>query len=145
MEIVDLLDQSEKLSKIILQSEVIDEYRQAHNQLERDQTAQNLIKEFNDVKELYDEVQRFGRYHPDYNQIMTNIRSKKRDMDMNELVAQFKIAERNAQRLLDDISELIAHSVSEKILVPKEGTAFLEGGCATGNCASGGTCSCNAS
>lgn len=145
IEIVDLLDQSEHFSKIILQSDVIDEYRQARKRMNNDETAQRLIREFNETKILYDEVQRFGRYHPDYNQIMTNIRSKKRDMDMNEVVANFKIAERNVQRLLDDISELIARSVSEQILVPKEGAIFTDGGCSTGGCGSGGACSCNAS
>lgn len=145
IEIVDLLDQTEHFSKILLQSDVIDEYRQARIQMNNDETAQRLIREFNETKILYDEVQRFGRYHPDYNQIMTKIRSKKRDMDMNELVANFKIAERNVQRLLDDISELIARSVSEQILVPKEGAIFTDGGCSTGGCGSGGACSCNAS
>jgi len=145
IEIVDLLDQSDKLSEMILQSDVIDNYIQARRKMNNDDRAQELIKDFNDTKILYEEVQRFGRYHPDYNEIMRNIRSKKRDMDMNELVASFKIAERHVQRLLDDVSELIAHSVSEQIMVPKEGAMFSDSGCASGNCGSGGSCSCNAS
>src|SRR5690625_6483350 len=109
--------------------------------MNNDATAQRLIKEFNDMKVLYEEIERFGRYHPDYNKIMKNIRAKKRDMDMNEYVATFKVAERNVQRLLDDISEVLAHSVSENIMVPKDGVIFKEDGCDSDKCFSGGNCS----
>ncbi|HLS35848.1 MAG TPA: YlbF family regulator [Bacillota bacterium] len=145
MEIVDLLDRTDSFSELILQSKIVHEYIEARERMNNDPTAQRLIKEFNDMKVFYEEVERFGRYHPDYNKIMKNIRAKKRDMDMNEYVATFKVAERNVQRLLDDISEVLAHSVSENIMVPKDGAIFTEGGCASGNCASGGTCSCKVS
>lgn len=145
IEIVDLLDHTEEFSKVILQSEIVHDYIQARERMNTDETAQRLIKEFNESKVLYEDVQRFGRYHPDYNEIMKKVRSKKRDMDMNECVAEFKVAERKFQRLLDDISELIAHSVSEQIIVPKDGAVFTEGGCISGNCATGGACSCKVS
>src|SRR5690625_7692838 len=106
MEIVDLLDRTDSFSELILQSKIVHEYIEARERMNNDPTAQRLIKEFNDMKVLYEEVERFGRYHPDYNKIMKNIRAKKRDMDMNEYVATFKVAERNVQRLLDDISEV---------------------------------------
>src|SRR5690625_7740451 len=101
--------------------------------MNNDPTAQKLIKEFNDMKVLYEEVERFGRYHPDYNKIMKNIRAKKRAMDMNEYVATFKVGERNVQRLLDDIPDVLADSVSENIRVQTDGAIFTGGGCASGN------------
>src|SRR5690625_3310963 len=97
------------------------------------------------MKDQYEDVQRFGRYHPDYQEIMKNIRSSKRKMDMNEFVAAFKVAERNLQRFLDEISEYIARSVSDTIMVPKEDLALSDSGCSSGSCGSGGTCGCQAS
>jgi len=145
LEIVNVLDYAENFGEMILQSDIMKEYKQARNALENDQHAQHLIKAFNDIKIHYADVQRFGRYHPDYNKIMKNVRSTKREMDMNEKVAAFKVAERNLQRFLDDISEIIAKSVSENIKVPKDGAALTDAGCSSGSCASGDTCSCQAS
>lgn len=145
LEIVNVLDHSEKLGKMILQSEVMEEYKRKRKELESDTHAQQLIKAFNDIKIHYEDVQRFGRYHPDYNEIMKNVRSTKREMDMHEKVAAFKVAERNLQRFLDEICEIIARSVSENIKVPKDGAALTDTGCSSGNCASGETCSCRAS
>lgn len=146
MEYVQLLDKSEALAKMILQSEVIKEYEAAYLALKNDETAQKLIRSFNETKERYEEVERFGRYHPDYAEIMKEVRSVKREMDLNPLVASFKLKEREAQRFLDDISEIIAKSVSQQIIVPREdGLYSNNGSCATGNCSTGGSCSCSAS
>ncbi|HLR75120.1 MAG TPA: YlbF family regulator [Virgibacillus sp.] len=145
LEHVEILDRAERLGQMILQSEVVEEYNQAKQALQADKVAQQLIRDFINIKDDYDDVQRFGRYHPDYNQIMKNVRSTKRKMDMNDKVASYKIKERQVQNLLDDISECIAGGVSEEIKVPKDGAALSDTGCATGGCGSGGTCSCRAS
>lgn len=144
LEYVDILDQTDQLTEMILESEVMKEYQRTYKTLQNDEEAQLLIKKFNDIKEHYEDVQRFGRYHPDYNEIMKNVRSSKRKMDMNQSVARFKVAERQLQRFLDEISEYIANSVSEHIIVPKDGIA-LDSGCSTGGCGSGGSCGCQAS
>lgn len=141
---VKLLDKSDDLSKMILDSIVMDEYKRAYYDLQNDDIAQQLIKEFNDMKLNYEEIERFGTYHPDYREIMSNVRRAKRKMDMNDKVASFKIAERQLQQLLDEISELIAHSVSDQIKVPKEDGFLANSDCGTG-CGTGGTCGCQAS
>ena len=121
----------------------MNKYNEAKRALENDKEAQQLIAIFEKTKEQYEDVQRFGRYHPDYSQIMKDIRAHKRDMDMNEKVAAFKVAERNLQSLLDEVSEILARSVSEQIKVPKDGAILTEGGCGCGSGSSG--CGCRAS
>lgn len=144
MEHIRLLDKSEALAKMILQSEVMREYEEAYLAMKNDETAQHLIRSFTEMKERYEEVERFGRYHPDYAEIMKKVRSVKREMDLNPLVANFKLKERESQRFLDDISEIIAKSVSQQIIVPREDNLYNNGSCSTGNCGSGGTCGCSA-
>lgn len=139
MEYVDILDHSEKLGKMVIESDVMEDYRKTKNALENDEEAQLLIKSFNEMKEYYEDIQRFGRYHPDYTEIMKKVRSAKREMDMNDKVATFKIAERNLQRLLDDISQFVAESVSEQIKAPRDGAALTDTGCGHG-----GACGCSA-
>ncbi|QKY71590.1 YlbF family regulator [Lentibacillus sp. CBA3610] len=140
LEYADILDHSELVSEMVLKSDVMESYQEARNALNEDAEAQKLIKAFNDIKEQHEEVQRFGRYHPDYNVIMKKVRSTKREMDMHEKVAAFKVAERNLQQMLDDISEYIAFSVSDEIKAPRDGAALTDTGCGHG-----GKCGCNAS
>lgn len=139
LEFVDLLDHAEQFGAMIRESDVMAAYKEAKYELDHDEHAQSLIKAFNHIKEEYEEVQRFGRYHPDYNDIMKAVRTTKREMDMNDKVAAYKVAKRNVQKLLDEISEYIALSISDQIKVPKEGAALADG------CGSGGACGCKAS
>ncbi|MFD2628274.1 YlbF family regulator [Oceanobacillus kapialis] len=139
LEYVDILDRSELLGKMVLDSDVMEAYNNSLQNLNEDKDAQRLIRAFKDIKVHYEDVQRFGRYHPDYNDIMKQVRAVKREMDMNEKVATFKIAERNLQKLLDEISGHVAQSVSEQIKAPKDGAALTDSGC---GCGSGGGCGC---
>ncbi|GGA83753.1 YlbF family regulator [Ornithinibacillus halotolerans] len=140
LEFVEILDKSELLAEMVLNSEVYEEFQNAKLAMDTDLEAQRLIREFAAVKEHYEDVQRFGRYHPDYSEIMKSVRVKKRAMDLNDKVATYKIAERKFQGLLDEISQYIAFSVSDQIKVPKDGAALTDHGCGHG-----GACGCNAS
>lgn len=139
LEYVDILDRSELLGKMVMDSEIMKAYENAQIALNKDDEAQQLITAFINIKDHYEDIQRFGRYHPDYNEIMKKVRMIKRDMDMNDKVAAFKIAERNIQKLLDEISQFIAASASEQIKAPIDGAALSDSGC---GCGSGGGCSC---
>ncbi|MFZ3579391.1 YlbF family regulator [Virgibacillus sp. DJP39] len=143
MEIVEILDRSEVLGEMILQSDVMEAYNNAQQSLNEDEKSQKLIKAFADIKNQYEDVQRFGRYHPDYSVIMKQVRTIKREMDMDDRVAAFKIAERNLQKLLDEISSNVAMSVGDMIKAPKDGAALSDGGCGCGSGSSG--CGCKAS
>lgn len=76
------------------------------------------IRQFIRIKEQYEEVQRFGRYHPDYKEVTRKTRAYKREVDMDQNVAAFRRAEMDLQSLLDEISLLLASAVSENIKVP---------------------------
>lgn len=133
LEYVHVLDQAEQLGKMILSSELAEAYNRTREALNNNQEAQRLISNFIALKEDYEEIQRFGRYHPDYNKIMKRVREVKREMDMHDHVAAFKVAERNLQRLLDDVSTCLAASVSEQVKVPVDGAALTDTGCASGS------------
>lgn len=110
-----------------------------------DATSQKNIRQFIRIKEQYEEVQRFGRYHPDYKEVTRKTRAYKREVDMDQNVAAFRRAEMDLQSLLDEISLLLASAVSENIKVPT-GNPFFEtkSACSTGGCGSGGGCGCSA-
>lgn len=144
-EYLDILEKTDVLTEMILQSDQVEAYRKAYITLQQDEEAQRLIKAFSHMKDHYEDVQRFGHYHPDYQTIMKEVRSSKRKMDMDPSVSAFKIEERLLQGFLDEISESVARGVSENIVVPKDGLALTDSGCSSGGCGTGGSCGCQAS
>lgn len=143
LERIEILDQAEQLSMMILESEVVEYYMICLNKVKTTRETQRKIRAFSKEKELYEEVQRFGRYHPEYQKVMKSIRELKREMDMDIHVAEFKKAENDLQALLDEVSVLIGKSVSEKIKVPTGSPFFDSSSSCGGGCGSGGSCGCS--
>lgn len=143
-ELLLIQEEAEKIAEMIIESDVADQYRICLANMQLSQETQNKIISFNKMKSLYEEVQRFGKYHPEYKKVMLEIRQLKRDVDLDTNVAAFKIAENNLQKLLDDISAIIGKSVSEFIKVPTGNPFFDELSGCSGGCGSGGSCSCSA-
>ncbi|KGR83992.1 YlbF family regulator [Lysinibacillus odysseyi] len=142
---VFILDEAEQLSEMILSSEPAQNLRIAYEAVYEDAALSDQIKAFSRLKEHYEDVQRFGKYHPDYHTIMKKIREQKRALDLNEKVAALKVAENEYQDLLDEVSLMIGKSVSEAVKVPVSNPFFsTASGCSTGGCGSGGACSCSA-
>ncbi|WP_064093825.1 YlbF family regulator [Rossellomorea aquimaris] len=144
IERMEILDSADELSQWILQSDVADTYRKCLYKLRNSKDTQRKIHTFSRMKESYEEVQRFGRYHPDYKTIMKEIREVKREMDLDENVAEFRRAENELQDLLDEVSLLIGHSVSKNVKVPSGNPFFSSGSACGGGCGSGGSCGCSA-
>ncbi|MEJ7546450.1 YlbF family regulator, partial [Staphylococcus hominis] len=81
-ETLSILDEIEDLSDMIVQSKVYFNYREAQKKLKQDDEAHLLYQAFLKSKERYDEVMRFGRYHPDYQNVMLDTRRRKRAYEM---------------------------------------------------------------
>jgi cell fate (sporulation/competence/biofilm development) regulator YlbF (YheA/YmcA/DUF963 family) len=140
---VTILERAEELADYILSSDVIEEYNKCYQEVYSNDVLVKSIKEFTEMKERYDEVQRFGRYHPDYSHVMKEIRLQKRALDMNEQIAALRLAENDVQFLYDEVGSIIAKSVSDSVKVPAGSAFFADSSCGSG-CGSGGSCSCSA-
>lgn len=139
IEWANILDEADQLSSMILSSDLAKNLREAHRDVYSDELLVKQIAAFNKLKEQYEEVQRFGKYHPDYYTVMKKIREEKRKLDENEKVARLKLAENDFQQLLDEVSLIIGKSVSEAVKVPVNNMLSHACGCSTG-----GGCSCSA-
>jgi cell fate (sporulation/competence/biofilm development) regulator YlbF (YheA/YmcA/DUF963 family) len=143
IERMEILDSADELSQWILNSDVAENYRESLYKLRNNIDTQRKIQKFTRMKESYEEVQRFGRYHPDYKTVMKEIRELKRDMDLDDNVAEFRRSENELQDLLDKVSQIIGHSVSKNVKVPT-GNPFFSGSSCGGGCGTGGSCGCSA-
>ncbi|WP_100403132.1 YlbF family regulator [Bacillus sp. FJAT-42315] len=144
LEKIHTMEQAEQLGQMVLLSDIAEKYRVCYSLLYTTSETREKIQRFSRLKDLYEEVQRFGRYHPDYSRVMKEIREAKRDMDLDENVAAFRVAEKELQTLLDEISTLLGRSVSESIKVPTGNPFFSAGSSCGGGCGSGGSCGCSA-
>lgn len=145
IETIEIIEKAEALGKIVMESEIGEAYFHHLYKLKNDQLAQQKMKNFVALKDLYEEVQRFGKYHPEYKRVNSEIRQAKRDMDIHPTIAEFKRAETDLQTVLDEISLKIGGAVSPQIKVPT-GNLFFDsgsGGCSSGGCGSGGSCGCS--
>ena len=141
----DIMDAGDGLTGMILSSEQAMRYKEAYFAVYTDDLLSRQIASFTRLKEQYEDVQRFGKYHPDYQHVMKSIRVQKRALDMNERVAALKIAENELQDLLDEVSLLIGKTVSESVKVPVSNPFFAAASsCSTGGCGTGGSCGCSA-
>ncbi|MFJ8244099.1 YlbF family regulator [Peribacillus asahii] len=143
METVEIVQKAEALAKLVMQSEIGENYFAHLYKLKNDQLAQQKIKKFVALKDLYEEVQRFGKYHPEYKRVNTDIREAKRDMDLHPTIADFKRAEMDLQTVLDEISMKIGRAVSPQIKVPTGNPFFDSGSGCSGGCGTGGSCGCS--
>ncbi|MBD1380962.1 YlbF family regulator [Metabacillus arenae] len=144
IESVDILDKAEGLAGLILQTDEADEYRRCSHIIKTDKTVQKMIANFAKTKELYEDVQRFGKYHPDYKKLTKEMREVKRELDLNEHIAAFKKAEKELQSILDEVSIELGKAVSEHIKVPTGNPFFDSMSACSGGCGTGGSCGCSA-
>jgi cell fate (sporulation/competence/biofilm development) regulator YlbF (YheA/YmcA/DUF963 family) len=97
-----------------------------------------LVAKLDRQKELFEECQRFGHFHPEYHKAMEAVQRIQHELEQIEPVARYKEAEHALDELLYDVSKTIAHAVSETIKVPSNNPLPHEGGCSTGGSCSGG-------
>lgn len=141
---VSITDSADELSEMILQSEQAATYRDAYDSVYSDTQLASEIHDFARLKELYEEVQRFGKYHPDYKRVMKQIRVDKRRLDLNEKVAELRLAENELQDLMDQVSFILGRSVSEAVKIPSSNPFFSSDSSCGSGCGTGGGCSCSA-
>ena len=79
-----------------------------------------LIENFNKVKIKYEEVQKYGKFHPDLKQVQLLMQDSKEALYTHELIIEYKKLEKVIQGVLDEVSASIAKAVSEHIKHPNE-------------------------
>lgn len=132
-----LLLSAYEIGDLINQSAEVAEYAYWKSVVDRDEQVRGLVKKFAKAKEQFEECERFGRFHPDYNAAKDNVQAVQRELNGIDSVVRFKAAEQAVDDLLHDVAAQIAGAVSDTIKVPSN-DPFPKGG----GCGGGGSCSC---
>ncbi|MFC0213204.1 YlbF family regulator [Paenibacillus chartarius] len=139
LDMAAILMQAYDVGDLINRSQEAADYAYWKQAMEQDPEAQRFIRELAKTKELFEETQRFGHYHPNYHEALEKVRQAELRLQQIETVARFTEAEERLDNLLFSVSETIARSVSESIKVPSnklepEGHSCASGGSCSGNC-----------
>lgn len=130
-----LEDQNQVLIQALLTSQSYKCYLEAKKQMNKSSEVTQLKKNFQTAKEKFERVAAYGEYAPDYGKQQRQVRVSKRELDMHEKVAAYRIAETEFQRILDEIGKRMAEAISPEIKVDA-GNPFFE----TGNHSCKGNC-----
>lgn len=120
-----ILDDIDELADMIVASDIYASFEQAKQALENNDEAHLLYQSFLKSKEKYDEVMRFGKYHPDYKKVMLETRQRKRAYEMLDVVMHYKAREMALQHLIDEVVTKIAYAVSEHVKI-ETGNPFFK-------------------
>jgi cell fate (sporulation/competence/biofilm development) regulator YlbF (YheA/YmcA/DUF963 family) len=107
-----------EVADMIVDSKEIHDYLESKKAFENDSEAKRLVRELQKKKELFEETERFGHFHPNYHEAKDAVKAFELQMEENPVIANYKKAENRLDQLLYSISKAIAHSVSDTIKVP---------------------------
>lgn len=118
LDMASILLEAYQLADKINESPEVKEYLRTKQRLNEDPEAQKLIREFHKVKDLYEEAQRFGIFHPNYHEAKEQAMVWQEKIRMHPTIHSFLKAEEQLDQLLHEVSLTIAHSVSDSVKVP---------------------------
>ncbi len=91
-----------------------------HQMIKTDPTISQLVGQFNNYKEKYQEVQKYGKYHPNLKEVQLAFSKAKTSLYSHKVIQEYKQLEKQIQSLLDRISTEIAEAISPKIKHPND-------------------------
>jgi len=136
LDMASLLLSAYELGDWINQSAEVSDYLYWKSVVNENEEVKSLQIEFSKAKELFEECQRFGRFHPNYHEAKDKVKDVEKRLLELECVSKFKASEQAVDDMLYEVSRMIAESVSDTIKVP--GNERNQGG----GCGSGGSCGC---
>ncbi|MBL1225947.1 YlbF family regulator [Enterococcus sp. BWR-S5] len=132
----DIEDQTELLIQTVLTGKTVEQYRGNREAMNCSELVQEKLAGFLISKAEFERIESYGSHAPDFRTKQRAVRQAKRQLDMCEEVADFRVSETEVQDILDTISSAIAKTISEDIKVDAGNPFFTKGN----NHGCGGSC-----
>ena len=88
--------------------------------IDSDEGIKELVLTFQKLNIEYEEVSKYGKYHPDLKKVQKEFSEAKTVLYTNDAVKEYKALEKALQSDLDEISATLATTISKKIKHPNE-------------------------
>ncbi|MGG1514757.1 YlbF family regulator [Paenibacillus oryzisoli] len=132
-----ILMQAYDMGDMINSSAEVADYLYWKRAVEGSQEVKDLQRVFAKKKELFEECERFGHYHPSYHEALDAVNDVQAQLHAIEAVRKYKEAEDRLDDLLFTVSTTIANAVSDSIKVPSNNPLPTGKGCSSGGSCSG--------
>lgn len=116
-EMLELDDKIDQLIAALCQSQAMQRYIKAGQNLQLDEDTQALIAAFQQAKRAFERVSEYGEYAPDYQEKKRAVQRAKRAMDFSSAMAEFRACQTELQALLDEVTVALANVVDQEIKV----------------------------
>lgn len=116
----NIINQTYELVDEIKENEIYIRLVELKQLIETDPVVVGLVETFNKVKIKYEEVQKYGKYHPDLKKVSLELKDIKETLYTNVIIKEYKQLEKKLQKVLDEVSRTLAQTVSHKIKHPNE-------------------------
>ena len=127
----EYIELTEAVSKEIANLEAVKSYKGFQKKIMSDPAIGELIRVFERARDEYEDIQRFGEYYPQKDQVRLRLVHAKSALFENPQVAGFKKCEKEIHSILEQVSRVLNEAVE------------FETGNTTGGCCSGSSCSCS--
>lgn len=107
MDTMKLYDLATDLAQAITESETYQSFQTCQAQLMSDSTFLNLQDLFMKAQSQFEEVSRFGQYHPDYNRVKKDYQEAKINLMAYEPFRLYKTLEKELDQLVFSIENAI--------------------------------------
>lgn len=118
LDMSELLLEAYQLADHINESKEVKRYLDLKRRVQESEEAQSLIARFQRKKELFEQAQRFGHFHPDYHAAKEEAEAFLKQIKEHPLIGQYLKAEEQVDQLLSEVSRTLAQAVSDSIKVP---------------------------
>lgn len=133
-EFFEIVDQIERVTKTIKDSTTFTTYATNRQQMYQDEVVRTLIESFVTEKRAFENIESYGEFAPGFKEARRGMRQAKRNLDMNDRVSDYRLADTNLQRLLDEITVSIATCFSASVKVDAGSPFFHSKTSCGGNC-----------
>lgn len=116
----EIIEKTYELVDEIKGSEDYKKLQKLHKIIDTNSEIKELINIFKKYNDKYEEVSKYGKYHPDLKKVQKQFSEAKTNLYSNKLVKEYKELENRIQKILDNISKELAIGVSKKIKHPNE-------------------------
>lgn len=109
-ELVDEIKSKEEYTRLLELKKVMDS----------DPYIIKLLDDFKNSKKKFEEVSKYGKFHPDLKKVQLELSEIKTQVYTNKTIMEYKRLEKELQKILDNTSREIAESVSPTIKHPND-------------------------
>lgn len=134
----DILDKAKELAQMIAQTEEVDFFKKAEQQINENTSVSSLIGQIKKLQKEAVNLQHYGK-HEAHKEVEQTIDNLVKEMDSIPVVQEFKQSQADVNDILQMVSHTISNTVTDEIIESTggdqlKGTTGSTAGCGTGGC-----------